>query len=86
MMLLKLGCVLIYALGMAGWLHVLPEGEFSRSVQMLSVILLVAHVIELPFAFKHLRKYPGPLLVSVLLTVLFGLFHWRPLSRLNGDT
>ena len=31
--------------------------------------------------FKHVRKYRGPLAVSVLLTLLFGLLHWKPLAQ-----
>jgi len=46
-----------------------------------ALILLAVHVAELLFAFKHVRLYPGPLAVSVLLTLLFGLLHWKPLAN-----
>jgi hypothetical protein len=42
--------------------------------------LLAIHVAELLFVFKHVRLYTGPLAVSVLLTLLFGLLHWKPLA------
>jgi len=45
-----------------------------------ALILLVIHVAELLFVFKHVRLYTGPLAMSVLLTLLFGLLHWKPLA------
>jgi hypothetical protein len=30
--------------------------------------------------FKHVRRYAGPLWVSMVLTMLFGLLHWKPLA------
>jgi len=29
----------------------------------------------------HLRRYRGPLAVSIALNLLFGLLHWVPLKR-----
>ena len=68
-LILKIGCLAAYALALAG--------------RMLSVsaVLLTLHVLELVFMFKHVRKYRGPLAVSVLLTLLFGLLHWKPLAQ-----
>jgi hypothetical protein len=36
--------------------------------------------MELLFMFRHVRLYKGPLAVSVVLTLLFGLLHWKPLA------
>jgi hypothetical protein len=30
--------------------------------------------------FRHVRLYKGPVAVSILLTLLFGLLHWKPLA------
>ena len=30
--------------------------------------------------YKHVRLYRGPLAASVVLTLLFGLLHWKPLA------
>ena len=30
--------------------------------------------------FKHVRLYRGPLAASVVLTLLFGLLHWKPMA------
>jgi hypothetical protein len=40
-----------------------------------------AHAVEAVVAFKYVRRYPGALAVSVLLTLLFGLLHILPLAR-----
>ena len=50
-----------------------------------TLIVLVIHVVELLFAFKYVRTYKGPLGISVLLTLLFGLFHWLPLARAKSQ-
>ena len=76
---LKALCLLLYGLalaGMAGWL---PQGVFSHA-PLLAGILLLVHALELVFVFKHVRLYPGPLAASVVLTLLFGLLHWKPLA------
>jgi len=39
------------------------------------------HVLEAIAAFKYIKTYPGSLLHSLLLTLLFGLLHWLPLAR-----
>jgi hypothetical protein len=45
------------------------------------LVLLLVHAVELVVMFKHVRLYRGSLAVSVLLTLLFGLLHWRPLAK-----
>ncbi len=42
--------------------------------------MLVIHVIEMAVMFKHVKRYPGPLAVSMALTLLFGMLHWKPLA------
>jgi hypothetical protein len=32
-------------------------------------------------AFKYVKTYSGPLWVSVVLALLFGVLHWMPLAR-----
>jgi hypothetical protein len=50
-------------------------------LQLLAVALLALHVLELPFAFKYIQRYPGPLVDSVALALLFGFLHWLPLKK-----
>ena len=78
--LLKLGCLFIYAGALAsllGW----KTSEWGQWQQYIALTILVIHVIEMPFVFSAIRRYRGPLAVSVLLSLLFGLLHWQPLRK-----
>jgi hypothetical protein len=77
--LLRLGCLAAYLLALASLAGWLPPGWFGR-VQWVALVLLALHALELVFMFRHVRLYRGPLAVSVLLTLLFGLLHWKPLA------
>ena len=68
-----------YALAIASLLLPLPfdAGPMLRRV---SLILLAVHLLELVFVFRHVRLYKGPLGTSIVLTLLFGLLHWKPLA------
>ena len=82
LLLLKIACLVIYAMalaGMAGWLPT----ALSGSIQTLAIVILVVHALELVLAFGIVRRYQGDLLVSVLLTLLFGLLHLTRLVREN---
>lgn len=46
-----------------------------------SIVLLLAHALEVIFCLRWIRLYEGPLAVSVLLTLLFGFVHWLPYKR-----
>ena len=76
--LLKLACLATYALALASLAGMLPAGAFAY-VRMIAAILLVLHTLELVFLFRHVRLYRGPLAISMILTLLFGLLHWKPL-------
>ena len=77
--LLRALCLLAYALALAKLAGLLPAGTFDR-VTTVALVLLVLHTCELLLMFKHVRLYKGPMAVSVLLTLLFGLLHWKPLA------
>ena len=77
--MLKAVCLAIYALAMAGLAGLLPSG-LASSMQTVALVMLMAHAVELLVMFKHVKRYPGPLAVSVLLAMLFGLLHWKPLA------
>lgn len=83
LMLLKAGCVLAYIAGLLVWAGVMPATVGTWPVN-LAIILLGAHAVELLFVFKYVKRYPGPLSLSVLLALLFGLLHWRPLMKLSA--
>lgn len=83
--LLKLGCIVIYLSALAGLAGLLPPG-LGRAAQALAVGLLLIHAIELLFVFRHVRRYRGTLAVSVVLTLLFGLVHWKPLADAQASS
>ncbi|MGO4391310.1 hypothetical protein AB4Z46_08145 [Variovorax sp. M-6] len=77
---LKLILLTIYALalaGLAGWLR----DALADDAQVVALVILAFHALELPFVWMQVRRYPGPLATSVVLTLLFGLLHWMPLTR-----
>jgi hypothetical protein len=79
-------CLLAYLLAVAGKFVGLSL-DATLAMRIVAAILLLAHALELPFVMPHVRRYQGPLALSVLLTMLFGLLHWLPLKRdraLNG--
>ena len=76
---LKAVCLVIYALALAGLAGLLPSG-FAGSMQTIALVMLAVHAVELAVMFKHVKRYPGPLAISILLTMLFGLLHWKPLA------
>ena len=46
-----------------------------------SIVLLLAHALEVLFCLRWIRLYEGPLALSILLTLLFGFVHWMPYKR-----
>lgn len=60
---------------------VIPGGIW---LQWVAVILLVAHALEVLVAWGSIRKYQGPVIDSVALTLLFGFLHWLPLKKSAG--
>lgn len=75
---LRAACIAVYVLALVSLAGLLPAVIPSR-VQIVAAGLLTIHALELAFVFRHVRLYRGPLAVSVLLTLLFGLLHWKPL-------
>lgn len=78
--LLKLGCLVLYAAGLAAFAGAW-HGPVAAAAQYLAAAFIVVHVIELPFFFRALRTYSGSLAASVLLALLFGALHSLPLLR-----
>lgn len=83
MMWMKLSCVLMYGLALAGWAG-LWSGDSATIVQTVTIAILITHAVEVLIAFKTVRNYRGALAMSILMTLLFGLLHLRPLARQNG--
>ena len=78
-LILKMACLLAYGLALAG-LAGLLGGDLASRMLNVAAVLLTLHALEVVFMFKHVRKNRGHLFVSVVLTLLFGLLHWKPLA------
>lgn len=77
--LLKASCLTLYTLGIAAYAGLLPA---TLSVLgPVAATLLAAHVLEAALMFRFVKRYPGPLTASLLLTLLYGFLHWWPLRR-----
>jgi hypothetical protein len=80
LILLKFGCLALYALGLAalaGWLHATAAVVFED----LAAVFIAIHVLELPFFWKILRTWRGSFAASVAQALLFGALHSLPLMR-----
>jgi hypothetical protein len=59
--------------------------ELTSDLRGAALILIGAHLLEVPLAFRHIRRYPGPLSHSIALTLAFGLVHWWPLRTARNS-
>jgi len=75
----KASCLAVYLLAVLGAVVALPFG-IAPPLQYIAVILLVLHALEALIALRSVRRYPGPLVDSIALTLLFGFLHWKPLT------
>ena len=78
--LLKAGCLAIYLLAVVASFAI-PASSVTSVLQFIAVILLAGHVLELVIAFGSVKRYSGPLVDSIGLTLLFGFAHWWPLRK-----
>lgn len=77
--LLKAGCLALYALALFSlWI---PLTGADPLLQYAALALLVAHLLEALAFFRLVRRYPGSIATSLLLTLLFGFLHWWPLRQ-----
>ncbi len=81
---LKASLLVVYALGIASHIVVLP-GQAGPIVQTMSLALLLIHALECLLAYRYIKLYEGALAVSLVLSLLFGLLHWMPLARKARD-
>lgn len=82
--LLRALCLLAYGAAIAKLAGLLPAGSFDRA-PLVAAVLLFLHAAELLMVFKHLGRYAGGLGMSVVLTLLFGVLHWKALLPAAGS-
>lgn len=78
--LLRVLCLFVYARALTSLFDFQLNSQISFAIYLASFLLIV-HAVELLVFLKHVRLYEGPLWVSIALTLLFGLLHWKPLVQ-----
>jgi uncharacterized protein YhhL (DUF1145 family) len=77
----KLGLLAFYVATLASFFVALPlPAEVVHWARLIAGGLLVVHALEVVVLRSKVALYKGPMLVSVVLTVLFGMLHWKPLA------
>ena len=77
----KLVLLALYLFVLASFVTALPVApEVLYWARIAAAVLLVAHAAEVLVFFGKVKLYRGPVGVSVLLTLLFGFLHWKPLA------
>lgn len=79
---LKTAAIVLYLLAALGTQVPLPLG-MTPWVHLVVAILLGAHVLEALVALQYVKRYPGQLVDSIALTLLFGFLHWLPLKQVD---
>ncbi|MGH8454013.1 MAG: hypothetical protein ACRES4_03030 [Nevskiales bacterium] len=65
----------------AGGLFFALKGQTGHWLVLLSIVILVAHLLEIPLAFMQLKARNPQSLRVVVLTFIFGLLWWVPARR-----
>lgn len=80
MIWMKSACLLLYAGALAAAGGAWTSGA-AAAVRNVALVVLAAHAVEACVAFRYVRRYRGAIVVSIVLTLLFGLLHVVPLTR-----
>lgn len=71
----------IYGIALGSYAMPLPlSPDVVHWVRILAGALLAVHLLEVVFCFRKVALHKGPLFDSVLLTLLFGFLHWKPMA------
>ncbi|NMV42001.1 DUF1145 domain-containing protein [Ralstonia insidiosa] len=75
----KLLLLAVYGVAAGSYLTALPLApDAVHWVRIVAAVLLGVHVLEVLICFRQVALHKGPLFDSVLLTLLFGVLHWKP--------
>lgn len=76
----KLLLLVVYGVAACSYLTALPlSPDVIHGVRIVAAVLLAVHLVEGVVCFKKVALHKGPLFDSVLLTLLFGVLHWKPM-------
>ncbi len=77
----KLLLLVLYGVAVGSYLTALPlSPDVIAWVRIVAVVLLAAHLLEVVVFFGKVALHKGPLLDSMVLTLLFGFLHWKPMA------
>lgn len=77
----KIVLLAVYGLALVSYATPLPlSADAIGWLRIVALVLLAAHLLEVVLCFRKVALHKGPLFDSVLLTLLFGFLHWKPLA------
>jgi uncharacterized protein YhhL (DUF1145 family) len=77
----KIVLLAVYGAAVGSYLMPLPlSPDAVHWVRVVAVVLMAAHAAEVVVFFNKVALHKGPLFDSVLLTLLFGFLHWKPMA------
>lgn len=77
----KVLLLVIYGVALASYATPLPlPQEAIYWARVVALMLLAVHLLEVVVCFRKVTLHRGPLFDSVLLTLLFGFLHWKPMA------
>jgi uncharacterized protein YhhL (DUF1145 family) len=83
----KILLLAVYGVAVASFLTALPlSHEVIHWVRIAALVLMAVHLLEVVVYFKKVALHRGPLFDSVLLTLLFGFLHWKPMADAASRT
>lgn len=83
----KLLLLVLYGIAIGSYLTALPlSPDIIHWLRIVAMVLLVAQLLEVVICFKKVALHKGPLFDSVLLTLLFGILHWKPMADAARST
>lgn len=71
----------VYGIALGSFLTTLPlSPNVIYWVRIAAMVLVTVHLLEVVVCFKKVALHKGPLFDSMLLTLLFGFLHWKPMA------
>lgn len=80
----KLGVIVFWTLVFGASLQLFAEA-WNTPILILGLVTALGHIGEAALFQKQIKKYPGPYWQSLMLTLIFGLFHLRAPWRKAAD-
>jgi uncharacterized protein YhhL (DUF1145 family) len=76
----KIGVLVFYGAALLSLFLDFPP-LLESVLQIGTLVLLAVHAVEVLVCLRWVKMYEGPLLLSILFTLLFGFVHWMPYKK-----